>query len=695
MIGGREIEVAAAGAAVMIATHVGLSATRKALFLSEFDIERLPWMVIAASLFSFSLLAWTSAAVVRWTPALAVPGAFAMSGLLLYGEWILAYVSPAVVAIALYLHVAGLGAFLVSGFWSVINEKFDPRTARRTIGRIAAGAALGGLLGGLGAERMVAYFDLRMLLPVLGSLHLAAGAAVYLLAAPSAQTGYPRTTPAMLAGIRVIRRVPYLRNIALLVLATACGAVLVEYVFLAYAADRYSENDLARFLAVFYAATGFGTFLVQTLLSRRVLERFGLAGTVAVLPIALAAGSGALLALPGLWIASTVRGLESVMRSSLFRSGYELLYTPVTVGDKRAAKPFIDVGMDKLGDLAGAGLVALLLAVAAPLALSVMLASALVLGAVALWLTTRLGAGYVDALKGRLVDRAEDLAIGPQNDSVLMRTLAGVDMSRVLGQARSRQSVAPEDDPVIKAMEDLRSGVAARVRARLAEPLDPVLAGQAISLLAWDEVSPDAIKALRTISGRVTGELVDALLNPQSDYAVRRRIPGVLAASPSPRAVGGLVAGLGDARFEVRFRCASALGRLRDLDPTLAMPESPIREAVVLELALSESWTARRARSLDHVFRLLGLMLEPGPIEIAFRGLGTDDPQLRGTALEYLESVLPPAIRDRLWPHLEPASPRPAKTRVSREDARSKLLLSQTSIDVNLAARQVGEGRGE
>ena len=36
------------------------------------------------------------------------------------------------------------------------------------------------------------------------------------------------------------------------------------------------------------------------------------------------------------------------------------------------------------------------------------------------------------------------------------------------------------------------------------------------------------------------------------------------------------------------------------------------------------------------------------PLQIAYRGLHTTDPVLRGTALEYLEGVLPPDIRDRL-----------------------------------------------
>jgi hypothetical protein len=87
-------------------------------------------------------------------------------------------------------------------------------------------------------------------------------------------------------------------------------------------------------------------------------------------------------------------------------------------------------------------------------------------------------------------------------------------------------------------------------------------------------------------------------------------------------------------------------------------------------------------------FTLLSLVLPAEPLRIAFRGLHTDDPNLRGTALEYLEGVLPPAIRDRLWPFLE--DPRPAANRTirAREEILADLLRSHASIMINLQELQ-------
>src|SRR5207247_5443167 len=90
----------------------------------------------------------------------------------------------------------------------------------------------------------------------------------------------------------------------------------------------------------------------------------------------------------------------------------------------------------------------------------------------------------------------------------------------------------------------------------------------------------------------------------------------------------------------------------------------------------------RAGESLAHVFTLLSLVLPREPLQIAFRSLHTDDRYLQGTALEYLEGVLPPAIRAKLWPFLER---RPvARSARPRDEVLADLLRSNHSIMLNL-----------
>src|SRR6185503_5254426 len=89
-------------------------------------------------------------------------------------------------------------------------------------------------------------------------------------------------------------------------------------------------------------------------------------------------------------------------------------------------------------------------------------------------------------------------------------------------------------------------------------------------------------------------------------------------------------------------------------------------------------------QSLAHVFTLLSMVLPREPLMISFRSLYTDDQNLQGTALEYLEGVLPPPIRDRLWPFLEDRRPSARSSARPRDEILADLLRSNHSIMLNL-----------
>jgi hypothetical protein len=97
----------------------------------------------------------------------------------------------------------------------------------------------------------------------------------------------------------------------------------------------------------------------------------------------------------------------------------------------------------------------------------------------------------------------------------------------------------------------------------------------------------------------------------------------------------------------------------------------------------------RASRSLEHLFILLSLILPRDTLRLAFHGLYTEDAYLRGTALEYLETVLPEPIWTRLWPLLEQGEIQPRRGRTA-EQALKELVASQHSIAVALAEAREG-----
>ena len=215
--------LATASAVMIIAFQVAGKAVRDAFFLSNYDVTLLPVMLVAASAFSIVTVLLTGRAMSSLTPARFVPLAFLSSALLLLAEWQLSQGFPKVASVAVYFHIAALGGVLVSGFWSIVNERFDPRTAKKRVSWIGAGGAMGGLLGGVLAERVGASLSLSSMFPILSLIHLLCAGLLIGLSLPeigrrhSERTTRKESSTTTLSGLQTLKSVPYLRNLALLV----------------------------------------------------------------------------------------------------------------------------------------------------------------------------------------------------------------------------------------------------------------------------------------------------------------------------------------------------------------------------------------------------------------------------------------------------------------------------------------------
>src|SRR5262249_49965659 len=183
------------------------------------------------------------------------------------------------VAVVLYLHVATLNAILISWFWSMMSERFNPRAARQKMQRLVAGAAFGGVVGGLLAGRMAIYLGVARMPARLGMLHLACAALAWRLRPADVATlpSAPPHPPAVAEGrpveaaasprptgwgLRVLLGSRYTRDLAMLVLLGTLTGTLLDYVFKLEAAATYERGPgLLRFFAVFYAVVVVLTFI--------------------------------------------------------------------------------------------------------------------------------------------------------------------------------------------------------------------------------------------------------------------------------------------------------------------------------------------------------------------------------------------------------------------------------------------------
>jgi hypothetical protein len=85
----------------------------------------------------------------------------------------------------------------------------------------------------------------------------------------------------------------------------------------------------------------------------------------------------------------------------------------------------------------------------------------------------------------------------------------------------------------------------------------------------------------------------------------------------------------------------------------------------------------------EHAFNLLALALEREPVRIAARAFTSDDAYVRGTALEYLDTVLPARVFSALRPLLTATGPSPAHRRPAA-DVRADLLRAGATMTVSL-----------
>ncbi|MFI5183023.1 MAG: Npt1/Npt2 family nucleotide transporter [Vicinamibacteria bacterium] len=667
--------VAPLTAAALIAQQVGSNAIRDGLFLSWFPVTSLPYFIAGSALLAIPSAQSSGRLLTRFGPARVVPAVLGLSGLFFFAEWALLGWQPRAASVLLYLHSSVLGAIAISAFWSLLNERFDPHSAKPLMAKVAAAATFGGLVGGVGAERVAALLPQGALLLFLGL----AGAACT-IGALAVGRGMPVRHPAAKApesagsGWTEIRRTPLLRDLALVIALAAALAALVDYVLKAEAVAYFGKGEpLVRFFGLFYAGTGVAAFLLQATLGRVVLSRLGLGGSVATHPVVVGAAGLIGFIAPAPWRGILPRGLDVGVRNSVFRAGYELLYTPLPEATKRSAKSIIDVAWDCLGKSGGAAVILLLTRLAPLVSVAAVNVAGVLVAAGELFVARRLKAGYVRALEGGLRSQGDiEAAQYSLSDFTMAESLAGLDRTallRAMGQGAERTQAA-SDDPVLAAIADLRSGDLTRIRAALSQPLrDRLLIGALIPLLARREVLRPVGTALAAFGARGAGQLVDALLDPATPEVVRRRLPLALKSCPSVIALEGLVQALSAPSFELRLRSGRALLALTDDHPELSAHLHPETALAAVERELADS-TGGQA-TLEHVFNLLALALEREPARITARAFDTDDPYVRGTALEYLETVLTPALFGALQPRLAaPGGPAPRKraTAEARED---------------------------
>jgi len=264
----------------------------------------------------------------------------------------------------IYIWVYMTGALGPTMGWTLANYALTTREARRVFGFIGAGAILGAPCAGFLTADLTHRAHVRpetlLVVIALGLGLCALSVRVLFLQThhrlsdvsekPSAAPNMPKNLRQVWAYIRASR---YLLLITALILVGCCTTAIIGYQFklIAYTSFRGDKVALAAFFGRFNGYIGLASFVVQMLLTGRLLRRFGIRVTLFVMPAVFLGGSTGLLLAPALLTASILKGSQGLLRYSLDKSTTELLYLPVAPPRvKSQVKSFIDGFIWRMAD---------------------------------------------------------------------------------------------------------------------------------------------------------------------------------------------------------------------------------------------------------------------------------------------------------------------------------------------------------
>jgi len=256
---------------------------------------------------------------------------------------------------------------LVTQFWILVNDIFNPREAKRLIGFFGSGGILGGVFGGLLTGFLGFNFPDYLLFIAAGMLIISVFIVNYIFIwqrkristedrAKKKDDGNKERAPKV--GFKdcfdTVRRNYYLKLLAAVVTITFVVSTLIDWQYKSVIDIEIHANDKTTFFGYFHAAMLVIPFFVQLLMTSSLIKRFGIRFALLVYPLILLICSLGIAAYPILIFAVIIKGSDKSLSFSLNQSVRELLYIPISSEFKYKAKIFIDMFLNRFAKGIGA-----------------------------------------------------------------------------------------------------------------------------------------------------------------------------------------------------------------------------------------------------------------------------------------------------------------------------------------------------
>lgn len=263
-------------------------------------------------------------------------------------------------ALVFYIWLSVANLFTVSVFWSYMTDVFDPVQAKRVFGFIAAGGSAGGLSGAGLTMLLAGRIDIDGVLMVsFGFLLLSMGCAILL--GHHAQNASGRNDAVdmdtliggtSLAAFRlVVQQIP-LRWLALLMLLSGVGGGILYQQQGLMVRTLFSDDALrAAYFARIDLFTNLLAFVLEVFLARWLFLRLGTARLMALMPLMLMFGLGALVMIPTAFMIGLFQILSRGVRFAFGEPAIASCYTTLNREVRYKGKSFIDTFVYRLSDV--------------------------------------------------------------------------------------------------------------------------------------------------------------------------------------------------------------------------------------------------------------------------------------------------------------------------------------------------------
>lgn len=295
---------------------------------------------------------------------------------------------PNIVTQAFYVWVNVFNMFIVSLFWSFMNDVFGRGQAKRLFAFIAAGGTAGAICGPIITRSLVQTVGLAPLLLISASvLALSLMFISWLInwnnkdydgSEKAHKVTDKKLGGSVLGGLTLIRRSPYLAGICVFILLYAISITFVQIRQAELIEATYSVPEKrTQLFASIDLTVNILVLIFQLFITSKLISWLGFRFTLLMVPLGITLGFGLMAALPLLPIMIGVEIFRRVGDYAIMKPAREMLFSVVNREEKYKAKNFIDTTVLRTGGASSAmiykGVSAIAAGAASIAAISVML----------------------------------------------------------------------------------------------------------------------------------------------------------------------------------------------------------------------------------------------------------------------------------------------------------------------------------